>query len=638
MKHGFIKVACATPNLRLCDCEYNSNEIIKSMNFAHSQNVTLLIYPELCITGYSCGDIFFQTALIDNARSQLLKIANASLNTPDMLVFVGLPLLHKQNLFNCAAAILNGKILGIIPKTFLPNYNEFYEKRHFSPAPERNSSININGTDYIFGNKLIFQCTNIPNFSVAAEICEDLWNPQAHSVFHCAAGATIIANLSASNETIGKDSARRALVLNQSSRLKCGYIYCSSGCGESTTDLVFSGHNIIAENGFLLKESELFDSNIIISEIDVDLLASERMRRHSFSPNEQDGYNIIPFSVCTSETSLTRRISRTPFLAEAESTDNAFDKILTMQALGLKKRMEHTHCDKMVIGISGGLDSCLALLVAAKAADLLNLPHSNIMSVTMPCFGTTERTLHNAEELSAVVGATLIKTDISKAVLQHFSDIGHDSSVHNVVYENSQARERTQILMDIANGINGIVIGTGDMSELALGWATYNGDQMSMYAVNASVPKTMVYKIAAEIANTSGNERLKAVVDDIVNTPVSPELLPAKDGVIAQKTEDIIGPYELHDFFMYYMLKYGFSPSKIYRLANYAFSGKYESCNILKYLRYFFKRFFAQQFKRSCLPDGPKIFSIALSPRGDLRMPSDACANLWLKELDEMVI
>lgn len=636
MQHGFIKVACATPNVRPCDCIHNAEEIINYMKYAHSHGVTLLVYPELCISGYSCGDLFFQEALLNSAAVQIQKICDASVDTPDMLIFVGLPLRHNHNIFNCAAAILNGKILGIVPKTFLPNYNEFYEKRHFTASPDENGTVCLCGNEYPFGTKLIFQCTDMPEFSVAAEICEDLWNPLANSVSHCAAGASIIANLSASNETIGKDSERRALVLNQSARLKCGYVYCSSGCTESTGDLIFSGHNIIAESGILVRESELFRSNIVIGEIDVNLLSSERRKRHSFSPDASAGYDIIPFSMPPRETVLTRNIGNMPFLDEALSTENPFEKILAMQAFGLKKRIEHTASKKVVIGVSGGLDSCLALLVAAKTMDLLNRPHTDIIAVTMPCFGTTSRTLRNAEDLTAAVGATLVKTDISKSVLQHFADINHNPDVHDVVYENSQARERTQVLMDIANGCSGIVIGTGDMSELALGWATYNGDQMSMYAVNASVPKTMVYKVAAEIANASGNEKLKAVVDDILNTPVSPELLPSKDGVITQKTEDIIGPYELHDFFLYHMLKYGFSPSKIYRLATYSFDGKYEASDILKYLKYFYRRFFAQQFKRSCMPDGVKIFSVSLSPRGDWRMPSDACADLWLQEIEEI--
>lgn len=644
MKDNFIKVAAITPDIQTGNSEYNTKNIIKSIEEVSDKGVKLAVFPELCITGYTCNDLFLQDILLKGALNGLAKICSAS-NHIDMLIIVGLPYMYKNRLYNTAAVIHKGKILGLVPKQNIPNYSEFYEARHFAPAFSEVNIIDINelgemGKSVLFGSKLLFEAENMPDFVLGIDICEDLWMPIPPSCHHASSSATIIANLSASDETTGKDIYRRELVKNQSARLICGYIYADAGEGESSTDLVFSGHNIIAENGTVLTESERFTNQTVVSEIDLGKLVSERRRMTSFkiTPPEDAGYIVETFKFENiSDTDLTRQYSRTPFVPDNKGNrDRRCNEILSIQAMGLKKRLAHTHCKNAVVGISGGLDSTLALLVTVKAFDMLGLNRSGITAVTMPCFGTTDRTYTNACTLTQKLGAELKEVPIHEAVNLHFRDIGHDSSVHDVTYENSQARQRTLILMDIANQSGGMVIGTGDMSELALGWATYNGDHMSMYGVNCSVPKTLVRYLVLYYAETTSDKELKSVLMDILDTPVSPELLPPKDGKISQKTEDLVGPYELHDFFLYYMMRFGYTPSKIYRLAKYTFNNEYNDETIYKWLYTFYKRFFAQQFKRSCLPDGPKVGSVALSPRGDWRMPSDASADIWLKDLENI--
>lgn len=634
MQHGYIKTAAATPDIRVADCEYNSSRIIDLMISASNKGVRLLILPELCITGYTCGELFLQETLLTGAVKALLRVIEASRGLK-ILTVVGAPLVRKGKLYNTAVVILDGELLGVVPKTFLPNYNEFYEKRHFSPAPEKNGTISIGGRDYPFGQKLIFADRTLPEFCLAIEICEDLWAPLPPSTCHAIAGATVIANLSASDETISKSDYRRALVISQSARLVCGYIYADAGEGESTTDMVFAGHNLIAENGALLAEDRSFENGMIMSEIDVGRLAQDRRRITTFPERDDSQYDVIGFDMELLPASLSRVIPMQPFVPDNLSErEERCEAILSIQSMGLKKRLAHTRAKTAVVGISGGLDSCLALLVTVRAMDMLGRPRTDVVAVTMPCFGTTKRTRSNAECLCESLGVTLRTIDITAAVKQHFEDIGHDINSHSVTFENTQARERTQVLMDIANQTGGLVIGTGDMSELALGWATYNGDHMSMYGVNASVPKTLVRHIVRYAADTAGDKHLSDVLLDILDTPVSPELLPPDKGEISQKTEELVGPYELHDFFLYYIVRWGFSPSKILRLAEYAFAGIYEHETILCWLKVFYRRFFAQQFKRSCLPDGPKVGTVTLSPRGDWRMPSDASAALWQDELD----
>ena len=635
MQQGFIKVAAGTPEIKVADCHFNKESIIKMVREAAEYNVKLLVLPELCITGYTCGDLFLQQRLINAAEETLKEIAAATAGLA-ILVAVGLPVSYNGKLYNCAAILYDGQVLGFIPKKNLPNYSEFYELRHFSPAPEENGVKELNEKFIPFGTKLLFRCRELESFCFAAEICEDLWVSNPPSVSHAAAGATIIGNLSASDETVGKDQYRRSLVTGQSARLLCGYLYADAGDGESTTDLVFAGHNLVAENGVLLNETKSFENGLAASEIDVERLAAERRRMNTFT-SAPDGYQTIYFSMPLSETKLTRVFPKAPFVpGDASDRAERCEAIFNMQAAGLKKRLEHSHSQTAVIGISGGLDSCLALLVSVRAMDLLKRPRTDIMAVTMPCFGTTERTTNNAELLCEQLGVTLRCVDIGPAVSLHVKDIGHDNKKHDVVFENSQARERTQVLMDIANQTNGLVVGTGDLSELALGWATYNGDHMSMYGVNASIPKTLVRHLVHYAADCADQEALCGVLLDILDTPVSPELLPAKDGEIAQKTEDLVGPYELHDFFLYYIVRFGYSPAKVYRLAKQAFDGDYDGRTILKWLKTFCRRFFNQQFKRSCMPDGPKVGSVALSPRGDWRMPSDASPALWLEELEQL--
>ncbi len=636
MKDGFVKVAAATPDIRVADVAYNQGKICEVIDEAQRNHAKIVVFPELCITGYTCSDLFLQDILLREAKQALLQIA-AYTKDKDMLVFVGTPLMQDGKLYNVAAALNHGEILGFTTKTFLPNYGEFYEMRQFTPGPKEAKWILFEGKQIPFGPQLLFCEEHMENLVISAEICEDLWAPDPPSNEAATAGATVIVNCSASTETIGKDSYRRDLVRGQSARLIAGYVYANAGEGESTTDLVFGGHNIIAENGATLAESGRFENQVIYSEIDVFRLAGERRKNTTFQPENGRSLIRVPFSVTEEETSLTRTFPQRPFVPQDDrERERRCEEILTIQAMGLKKRLVHTHANSAVVGISGGLDSTLALLVTAKAFDMIGRDRSEILSVTMPCFGTTDRTYQNACRMARQLGTTLREVPIADAVNIHFRDIGHDPENHDVTYENGQARERTQVLMDLANETGGMVIGTGDMSELALGWATYNGDHMSMYGVNASVPKTLVRHLVKYAADETDDTELQQVLYDVLDTPVSPELLPPKDGDIAQKTEDLVGPYELHDFFLYYMIRFGFGPGKIYRLAKETFAGNYENETILKWLKTFYRRFFAQQFKRSCLPDGPKVGTVALSPRGDWRMPSDACAAVWMQEIEKL--
>lgn len=636
MKDGFITVATATPQVAVADCEANAQAILACINEMAAAHAKVMVLPELCITGYTCSDLFWQTKLLDEAEAALSVIVEGSRQV-DALIAVGMPLRVAGKLLNVAAILCRGKVLGFVPKVNLPAYNEFYETRHFTSGSADMGTVQFGGEEIPVGTNLLFSCENVVDLCVAAEICEDLWVPNPPSVQHSLAGASVICNLSASDEMVGKGSYRRDLVAGQSARLVCAYLYATAGEGESTTDLVFGGQNLIAENGTVLAESTTFENEINVATIDVQRLASERRRMSTFPAAESKEYREISFALAEEETKLARFFDADPFVpSNADQLSDRCEEILNIQALGLKKRLAHTHAKSAVVGISGGLDSTLALLVTARAFDMLGLPRKGIVAVTMPGFGTTDRTYNNAVAMIKSLGATFKEVPIAKAVMQHFADIDHDASIHDVTYENSQARERTQILMDIANQANGFVIGTGDLSELALGWATYNGDHMSMYAVNASVPKTLVRHLVRHYADTSADEVLAGVLYDVLDTPVSPELLPPEDGAISQKTEDLVGPYELHDFFLYQMLRMCFPPAKIYRVAKEAFAGRYSNETILKWLRTFYWRFFSQQFKRSCLPDGPKVGSVAVSPRGDLRMPSDACVSAWIKEVETL--
>ena len=632
MKDGFIKVSAATPKIKVADPAYNTEEILKIIDETEKNGASILVFSELTISGYTCGDLFLQQPLLTECKNQLLRIVKATENK-SMLVVVGCPIVIKQKLYNCAVVISDGSILGIVPKTHLPNYSEFYELRHFTSGEGLEEDLWF-GEEFGYVNVAVnqlFKCKEIPELVVACEICEDLWVPLPPSTYHAMAGATVICNPSASVETTTKESYRRSLVSNQSARLLAAYIYADAGEGESTQDVVYSGHHLICENGSVLAEAKRFTNEIIYADIDVQKLAAERRKMTSFPGGQTDDYFEQEFSLEVKENKITRTFPKAPFVPDnQDERDKRCDEILSLQSMGLKKRLEHTNCKHAVVGISGGLDSTLAVLVTARAFDLLDIPRENLICVTMPCFGTTDRTYQNAVSLIKELGATLKEVRIEKAVRQHFADIGHDENNHDVTYENSQARERTQILMDMANQYNGMVIGTGDMSELALGWATYNGDHMSMYAVNCSVPKTLVRYLVLYYAETTDNKKLSEVLMDVLDTPVSPELLPPVDGVISQKTEDLVGPYELHDFFLYYMLRFGFPKAKLYRMATLTFDGVYDDETIKKWLDKFYWRFFSQQFKRSCLPDGPKVGSVAVSPRGDLRMPSDASPTAWL--------
>ena len=679
MDQGYIRVAAATPKIRVADPVYNGERILELMREGAENKAKLIVFPELCITAYTCNDLFLQDRLLSEAKKTLAMLAAAT-KQMDLLAFVGLPWEMGGRLYNAAAAISGGKVLGLVPKLHIPNYSEYYEGRYFARGNEIPAWVDFLGERIPMGSRLLFACGEIPELKVSAEVCEDLWVVSPPSIGHALAGATVVVNSSASVETVGKDDYRRSLVSGQSGRLVCGYIYASAGEGESSQDLVFGGHNMIAENGTVLAEAKRFSTGITYADMDLWRLKSERRRMNTYpgslpglparNAGAERGYGCdgrtqqtarsgadscagmtgwgsvecspryltVPFHLNPERLSLCRFIDPAPFVPhDAGERNKRCEEILNIQSLGLKKRLEHTGTKCAVLGISGGLDSTLALLVTARAFDLLGIDRKKIIAVTMPCFGTTDRTYHNASVMTKKLGASLREIDIRAAVTQHFKDIGHDPDSHDVTYENSQARERTQILMDIANQENGMVIGTGDMSELALGWATYNGDHMSMYGVNASVPKTLVRHLVRYYADTCGEKELSGVLMDVLDTPVSPELLPPEEGgKISQKTEDLVGPYELHDFFLYHMLRFGYGPARIYRMALAAFAGAYEPEVIKKWLRTFYRRFFSQQFKRSCLPDGPKVGSVALSPRGDLRMPSDAVSRVWMEEIDSL--
>lgn len=636
LKYGFVKTAAATPKIRVADCEFNANQIIEQIKEANSNGASLIVFPELCITGYTCSDLFLQSTLLRAAENAVERIIRETENL-DIISIVGVPIAHRQSLFNCAVVIFKGDILGVVPKINIPNYSEFYEARHFTSGAEADEFFfeYAGCSEVDFSTNIIFKSAKLSDFSFAVEICEDLWVADSPSAYLAAAGANIICNLSSSDDVIGKAQYRRDLVKMQSGKLICGYIYSDSGFGESTTDMVFSGQNIISENATILAESKRFTTGITYADIDVEKLSSERRRTNTYKCSTDDKIYFSTFDMDIKHTKLSRTFACTPFVP-SDKTDlaNRCEEILTMQATGLATRLAHTGIKNVVLGLSGGLDSTLALVVCVHAFDMLSLDRKNIHTVTMPCFGTTKRTKSNAQLLAEAYGVSFEDINITSAVRQHFADINHNEAITDITYENSQARERTQILMDLSNKYSGLVIGTGDLSELALGWATYNGDHMSMYAVNVSIPKTLVRYLTAYEAEKS-NGVLKDVLLDVLDTPVSPELLPPdNNGEIAQKTEDVVGPYELHDFFLYYLVRFGFSPSKIYYLAKLSFADKYDNATIKKWLTVFVKRFFTQQFKRSCLPDGPKVGSVTLSPRGDWRMPSDASVNLWLKDLE----
>lgn len=640
MNYGFIKVAAAVPHVQVADCSYNIGQIENLMRQASEKGVQLIAFPELSVTAYTCLDLFAQQTLLKNAEQALLKLVGdtADLN---LLTIVGAPLVTDNRLINAAIAFQSGKIIGVVPKTYLPNYKEFQEQRWFTSATELwDKTISIGNNAYPMNSHLLFTSGQV---KVGIEICEDLWVPVPPSSLLAMEGANILVNISASNELIGKHHYLRSLIRQQSARCMAGYVYTSAGFGESSTDLVFAGNGIIAENGNLLEESPRFtmQEQLIISEIDVENLQNDRRVNTSFMHGAStllpEETIVVPFAL--SETSgdpvLTRPIDPHPFTPSGDALKERCEEIFQIQVAGLAKRMVHTHSKTAVVGISGGLDSTLALLVTVMTFDALGIPRGQILGITMPGFGTTDRTYTNACDLIRSLGVTLKEISIKEACLQHFKDIDHDPSVHDVTYENSQARERTQILMDVANQVGGMVIGTGDLSELALGWATYNGDHMSMYGVNGSIPKTLVKYLVEWVAHNRVDEASRATLLDIVDTPISPELIPAdENGNIKQKTEDLVGPYELHDFFLYHFLRFGSSPAKIYFLAGQAFKDNYDKETIKKWLYTFFRRFFQQQFKRSCLPDGPKVGSVSLSPRGDWRMPSDAMATLWLKEIE----
>lgn len=636
MKDGFVKVACATTDIKVGDTKFNSDNIIAQIKEAADNKAKLIVFPELSVTAYTCGDLFLQNSLIKSAESEILRIASQTKGC-DIISVVGFPFVVNQTLYNCAAVINKGHIKGIVPKMSIPNYSEFYEARHFAKGIQNTVDVKIGDSIVPFGSKILFRAKNMADFMLAVEICEDLWTVNPPSCAHALAGATIIANLSASNELIAKDEYRSMLVSSQSARLFSAYLYADAGYGESTTDVVFAGDNIIAENGTLLKRSKRFTNECVYTELDLERLVGERRKTTTYENSMAEDYTVVEVEFNEEETEITRHIEKLPFVpADEEKRVKRSEEILTIQSMGLKKRLQHAWAKTAVVGVSGGLDSTLALLVTVRAFDSLGLDRKNIMAITMPCFGTTSRTYNNSINFANSLGVTLKEINIKDAVNQHFKDIEQEPEKYDVTYENSQARERTQILMDIANKNNGIVVGTGDLSELALGWATYNGDHMSMYAVNASVPKTLIRYLVDYEAKRTENEMLKKTLQDILATPVSPELLPPKDGEISQKTEHIVGPYELHDFFLYHLVRFASAPSKIFRLAKIAFDGVYDSEFILSWMKVFYKRFFQQQFKRSCLPDGPKVGAVALSPRGDWRMPSDASVNLWMSEIEKL--
>lgn len=641
MNYGFVKVAVAIPQVRVADCTYNARQIENLITTAEERKVQIVSFPELCITAYTCADLFAQQTLLDGAQSALAEILSNTRQC-DVTAILGMPIVVNSTLINAAVVIQKGKILGVIPKTYLPNYKEFYERRWFTSAYDvTEKEINLCGQTVPLNTKLLFKATNV---TFGIEICEDLWSVIPPSSSLAMMGADIIFNLSADNEGIGKNGYVRSLISQQSARCISGYVFGSCGFGESTTDVVFGSNGLIYENGSLIAESERFalEEQLVVGEIDVERIRSERLLNTTFAANKGkcliDNEPIfIPVETKEKEFTLNRKFSALPFVPSGNELNERCDEVFSIQVTGLAKRLLHTHAETAVIGISGGLDSTLALLVCIKTFDKLNLSRKKILGVTMPGFGTTDRTYKNAMTLMEGLGISIREISIKEASIQHFKDIGHDINVHDVTYENTQARERTQILMDIANQTNGLVIGTGDLSELALGWATYNGDHMSMYSVNSSIPKTLVKYLVEWVANNEVDPDSCTTLLDIVNTPISPELVPAGDnGEIKQKTEDLVGPYELHDFILYNFMRFGFHPVKIFYLATLAFEGRYDHETIKKWLHTFFRRFFSQQFKRSCLPDGPKVGSITLSPRGDWRMPSDACATLWLDEIERL--
>lgn len=638
MKDGFIKVMAASPEgMRVADCENNAAQCAEAALTADAEGVSLIVFPELCLTGYTCGDLFLNKKLIDAALEALRDYLTATAEC-EIISVVGLPLLHVGKLYNCAAVCQGGMLLGLVPKSHIPNYAGMDESRYFAPAPDANLTYEFDGCFVQFGTKQLFVSTTTPDFRFAVEIGADAEAMIPPSTYEAMAGATVICHPSASPEIVGREDFRKQLAASLSARLTAGYLSAEAGCGESTTDFVFSGHTLIAENGEILSEKAPFAGDCgCVTELDLEHLTHERRRISQFLNQESGEYTEVYFTQTLTETELTRSVDPHPFIPSVEESPRRCERILDIQATGLARRLTAAHASKAVIGISGGLDSCLALLVTVRAMDLLGRPHSDILAVTMPCFGTTVRTKSNATVLCEELGVDFSCVDIMASVRSHFADIGHDPDNHNVVYENAQARERTQILMDIANGINGLVVGTGDLSELALGWATYNGDHMSMYSVNGGVSKTLVRHLVshcAHMAAVAGQERLSGALLDILGTPVSPELLPAKEnGEIAQVTEDLVGPYELHDFYLYHLLRYGSTPTKLFRLAKHALGDVYDDPTLLKWLEIFLRRFFNQQFKRSCLPDGPKVGSVGLSPRGDWRMPSDASSALWLAEV-----
>lgn len=638
---GLVRVAVGSPELKVADVNFNRGQITELAVQARQQGCQVLLLPELCLTGYSCGDLFYQPLLQQQSIEALQQLTRDTRELSLVLV-VGLPIQVDGRLYNCAALLVDGQICGLVPKTYLPNSAEFYEERWFSSASRATvDSVNLDGTEIPFGADLLFTASNNPQCCIGLEICEDLWAVEPPSGSLAVAGATLLLNPSASPEVLGKQAYRQQLVCSQSARCLAAYAYASAGPGESSTDLVYAGHSLIAENGQLLTETERFsfDSQLAWADVDLTRLQTERLRNTSFADAWVSDLRIVDFKLGESSvSSLARPISSRPFVPEGESERDArCEEIFAIQTTGLAKRLRHTGSQQVVIGISGGLDSTLALLVAVRAFDKLGLSRTGIVAVTMPGFGTTARTRGNAEKLSELLGVTLRVISIDAAVHQHFADIEHDATRHDITYENAQARERTQVLMDVANQVGGLVIGTGDLSELALGWCTYNGDHMSMYGVNAGVPKTLVRYLVDWCAETVFDGEATKVLHDIGATPVSPELLPPdKNGEIGQKTEETVGPYELHDFFLYHAVRLHYPPTKIFAFAGQAFAGRYESAIILKWLEVFFRRFFSQQFKRSCLPDGPKVGSVALSPRGDWRMPSDASVNLWLTDLEAL--
>ena len=635
MKHGFVKVAAVTPDIRVADVKHNCEEICKKIKEAEKNGAKIIVFPELCLTGYTCADLFSQEILIKEAQKALVRIAEETKGTGS-LVFVGTPVSSGGKLYDTAAALNDGKILGFTARTYSSGIDEMYIMRQFSVAPENHIMIEIEGEEVVLGTNILYQSGEMPELIISAEIGNDAWTMIPPSSKAAMEGASVIVNCGVSDAAAGRRKYREEMLKTQSSRLMAGYIYSGAGQGESTTDLVYSGHSLIVENGEILNETSEFSNEIIYSEIDISRLAGERRKSAGFSVSGENSIK-IKWKLKVEDTTLTRKIPASPFIPEYE-TERAerCEEILNIQSQGLKKRILHTNAQTAVIGISGGLDSTLAILVTARAFDMLKKERKDIIAVTMPCYGTTDRTYNNACRMAKKLGATLIEVPIADAVDCHFRDIGHDKADHDVTFENAQARERTQVLMDIANKKGGMVIGTGDLSELVLGWATYNGDHMSMYGVNGDVPKTLVRHLVRYYAETCSDKEMKDVLMDVLDTPVSPELLPPSEGQIAQKTEDLVGPYELHDFYLYYMLRFGFEPAKIYRLAKAAFEGVYSDEVILKWLKTFCRRFFTQQFKRSCLPDGPRVGTVGVSPRGGLHMPSDACAALWMKSLEEL--